>query len=87
MIKINLKAEAFKVVYDIIYQNENKFLDFGPVRVGEKNHKMLRLVNNGLYDITFEFEKLNKLARKIFTISPEKGQIAPSQEQEILVTF
>ena len=48
---------------------------------------MLKLVNNGLYEITFEFEKLNKLAKRLFTIQPEKGQILPNQDQEILVKF
>ena len=85
--EIQLQAEAFDITVDIDVKNEENFMDFGAVRVGEPKEKKLTLTNKGKYPVKYGFNMKKKTTREIFTIEPSEGVLQPQEVKDIVVRF
>ena len=79
-----MDAEAFNISLNETMVTE---LDFGAVRVGEPKELPLYLKNQGQYPISFDFRMKKAQTKQMFTITPMKGKLAPSEDININVRF
>lgn len=89
LIKIDIKGEGFFIKTEISgFEEETPNLfNFGNIEVSEKKDKKILLKNTGIYEIGFEMEILKKAFKKVFSIEPSYGKLAPNEEIEIVLTF
>lgn len=84
---IEIQAEAFKM--DAAVELPEKGLDFEILRVNEAAQREFKIVNKGKYNIKFDFStapRSKALFDEILVIEPKSGDLAPAQEQMIVVT-
>ena len=66
---------------------EEQYLDFGAIRVGELKEQSIFLKNLGLYPVNYHFVMKKKVYRECFTLDAPEGNLEPQQEIEVKVQF
>ena len=85
--QIKITAEAFKINVELIYNNDQKILDFGSIRVKDYKNIPLILKNLGIYKIKYRFEIYKKAWKEWFRFEPNEGEIEPAKDKTIMAIF
>lgn len=84
---ISIEAEAFDVKAKIDFGNTQNIANFGDVRVFEEITRTFNLVNEGIYEIKYNFIMKKKQTREMFSCLPQEGSVMPNQTQQFTVMF
>ncbi|EGR29178.1 hypothetical protein IMG5_161280 [Ichthyophthirius multifiliis] len=86
---IPIEAEAFNISVELKFpdNNQDNMLDFGHIRVGDIKDCYFSVKNIGLYLVQFQFVMKKKIFKESFKIEPQKVELNPEQQTQILVRF
>lgn len=84
---LNITAETFDVLFDLIYPKGMDHLNFGTLKVGQEKTLQCQLKNKGKYQSEFSiFTSKTFKYTNLFTITPKEGAI-PTGDKLINVNF